>query len=53
MAKFRITIDENAKPISLDTLCRCLVGLNVKEFAEEIRQNKDGKYDCLYEEDSK
>ena len=31
------------------TLTRCLFGMSVKELAEEISMNKDGKWDGIFE----
>jgi len=47
----KMVIDPNAKPMTPDLLIRILFGKSMKEFVQEIRENKDGKYDNLFVKD--
>ena len=49
--KGKVVIDKNAVPLTPDTLVRALFGMPLDRLAREIRENRDGKYDCLYSDE--
>lgn len=48
MAKFNVVIDESARAITPDQLCRCVTGMTTEQLAKDIMLNRNGKYDFLY-----
>jgi len=46
--KGTVTISQNAKPLTDDNIVRCLFGKSLNAFVNEIKENKNGKYDGLY-----
>jgi len=47
-AKGIVVILPNARPLTADEAVRCVFAKSLKDFAAEVRENKDGKYDSLY-----
>ena len=50
--KGKICIDNNSRKMSEDELCRMAFGLSFEQLILAIRNNKGGKYDCLYAKDN-
>lgn len=44
----KVIISPDAKKLTYDELCRCVIGMSLNDFIKAIRENKDGKYDSLY-----
>jgi hypothetical protein len=47
--KGTVIISQNAKPLTTDDIVKCIFGKSLNAFVNEIRENKGGKYDRLYE----
>lgn len=49
--KSKVIIDKEAVPLTPDTLVRALFGMPIDRLVKDIRENRDGKYDCLYRDE--
>lgn len=52
ISRGKICIDNNSRAMSDDELCRMAFGLSFEQLIIAIRNNKSGKYDCLYARDN-
>lgn len=46
--KGTVVISKDAKELTTDILVRCIFGKSFDSFVNEIKENKNGKYDFLY-----
>lgn len=44
-------VDKDAKPWTPDVAARAVFGMSLDDLIRDIRENRGGKYDCLYIED--
>ena len=49
MPEYNVAIEKNARPLTAEMLCRYITGKSIEALSQDIAQNRNGKYDSLYE----